>query len=156
LHIKVNGAKARGVTMKISVYNIISKKGHIISLLVLLIFLALSSPAGKAQQYKIDWYTIDGGGGTSSGGPYVLTGTIGQPDADWCKGGNYELLGGFWPSGPICIVDFEHFARFAQQWLDVGSGLPGDLDGDNDVDFDDLTLFVDVWLCCCPIDWPLK
>jgi hypothetical protein len=40
-----------------------------------------------AGPYRIDWYTIDGGGGTStggtgSGGPYVLTGTIGQPDAD--------------------------------------------------------------------------
>jgi len=32
-------------------------------------------------RYEISWYTIDGGGGTSSGGPYKLTGTIGQPDA---------------------------------------------------------------------------
>jgi len=30
------------------------------------------------SQYEISWYTIDGGGGTSSGGLYVLTGTIGQ------------------------------------------------------------------------------
>jgi len=39
-----------------------------------------------AGPYEITWYTIDGGGGTSTGGPYVLTGTIGQPDAtynDW-------------------------------------------------------------------------
>ena len=27
--------------------------------------------------YDISWYTINGGGGMSSGGPYVLTGTIG-------------------------------------------------------------------------------
>ena len=32
-------------------------------------------------EYSISWYTIDGGSGTSSGGLYQLTGTIGQPDA---------------------------------------------------------------------------
>ena len=34
-----------------------------------------------AQSYSIDWFTIDGGGGTSTGGVYSLSGTIGQPDA---------------------------------------------------------------------------
>ena len=50
----------------------------------------------SAQNYSIDWYTIDGGGGTSSGGPYTLSGTIGQPDAGVHTGGNYTLIGGFW------------------------------------------------------------
>src|SRR4051812_29806313 len=50
----------------------------------------------SAQSYSIDWYTIDGGGGTSSGGPYTLSGTIGQPDAGVHTGGPYTLLGGFW------------------------------------------------------------
>src|SRR6059036_3754082 len=49
-----------------------------------------------AQQYKIDWFTIDGGGGTSSGGPYTLSGTIGQPDAGRLAGGSFVLEGGFW------------------------------------------------------------
>jgi hypothetical protein len=35
----------------------------------------------SAGDYILDWSTIDGGGGQSSGGQYVLTGTIGQPDA---------------------------------------------------------------------------
>lgn len=48
-------------------------------------------------QYAIDWYTIDGGGGTSSGGGYTLSGTIGQPDAGTLSGGNFTLQGGFWP-----------------------------------------------------------
>jgi len=48
-------------------------------------------------QYSIDWYTIDGGGGTSSGGSYTLSGTIGQPDAGTLTGGSYTLQGGFWP-----------------------------------------------------------
>jgi len=50
----------------------------------------------SAQTYKIDWYTIDGGGGTSSGGAYTLSGTIGQPDAGSLAGGSYLLVGGFW------------------------------------------------------------
>ena len=48
-------------------------------------------------QFAIDWYTIDGGGGTSSGGNYTLNGTIGQPDAGTLSGGQYTLQGGFWP-----------------------------------------------------------
>jgi hypothetical protein len=44
----------------------------------------------------LDWYTIDGGGGTSSGGDYSLSGTIGQPDAGGMSGGDYDLSGGFW------------------------------------------------------------
>lgn len=52
--------------------------------------------SASAQNYSIDWYTIDGGGGTSSGGPYTLSGTIGQPDAGVHTGGSYTLVGGFW------------------------------------------------------------
>jgi hypothetical protein len=47
-------------------------------------------------QYSIDSFTIDGGGGTSIGGAYAVSGTIGQPDAGQLTGGNYTLLGGFW------------------------------------------------------------
>jgi hypothetical protein len=42
-------------------------------------------------------------------------------------GGDYELLGGFWPGGPLCFVEFEDFAGFAMYWRDSGSDLPGDL-----------------------------
>jgi hypothetical protein len=126
-------------------------------LLILSIITVISSVSSQAAgPYEIIWYTIDGGGGTSSGGPYVLTGTIGQPDADWSEGGSYELLGGFWPGGPLCIVEFEDFARLAELWLNTGSGLAGDLDGDNDVDFDDLKEFTGYWLAYCPYGWALK
>ena len=50
-----------------------------------------------AQQYSIDWYKIAGGGGTSTGATYQVTGTVGQPDAGGTMtGGNYSLTGGFW------------------------------------------------------------
>ena len=45
--------------------------------IVLVIFVMPSRANGP---YEISWYTIDGGGGTSAGGQYILTGTIGQPD----------------------------------------------------------------------------
>lgn len=47
-------------------------------------------------QYSIDWSTIDGGGGASTGGVYSVSGTIGQPDAGAMSGGQYLLSGGFW------------------------------------------------------------
>jgi hypothetical protein len=39
---------------------------------------------------------MDGGGGTSTGGVYSVSGTIGQPDAGTMTGGPYTLVGGFW------------------------------------------------------------
>jgi hypothetical protein len=64
----------------------------------LTLFVGLLLPAlGFAQQYSIDWYKIAGGGGTSTGGTYTVSGTIGQHDAGGpMTGGNYSLTGGFW------------------------------------------------------------
>jgi len=51
----------------------------------------------SAQPYSIDWFKIAGGGGTSTGATYQVSGTIGQPDAGGAMtGGNYSLTGGFW------------------------------------------------------------
>jgi hypothetical protein len=124
--------------------------------IVLLVILAVSAASG---QYELSWYTIDGGGGQSAGGQYKLIGTIGQPDAAWSSGGGYELLGGFLTGGPLCFVNFEHFARFAQYWLEPGTGSPADLYEDlinDEVNKLDLRVFVDLWLCYCPENWPLK
>jgi hypothetical protein len=50
----------------------------------------------QAQNFKLDWSTVAGGGGTSTGGVYAITGTIGQAEAGVMSGGNYTLVGGFW------------------------------------------------------------
>src|SRR5437016_6627368 len=60
------------------------------------LLLVTTGAAVKAQNYSIDWFTIDGGGGTSTGGVYSVNGTIGQPDAGKMSGGNFTLDGGFW------------------------------------------------------------
>ncbi len=59
----------------------------------LILLLGLLIPAtGFAQQYSIDWYKVAGGGGTSTGGVYAVSGTIGQPDASTpMTGVNYSL-----------------------------------------------------------------
>ena len=50
-----------------------------------------------AQSYSIDWYKLAGGGGTSTNGPFVLTGTIGQHDAGPAMtNSQFSLVGGFW------------------------------------------------------------
>ena len=47
-------------------------------------------------QFTVDWSTIDGGGSSSTGGVYSISGTIGQPDTGAMSGGNFTLQGGFW------------------------------------------------------------
>ena len=50
-----------------------------------------------AQPYSIAWYQIAGGGGTSTGGVFTVSGTIGQAEAGGpLTGPGYSLTGGFW------------------------------------------------------------
>lgn len=70
-------------------------KGAVVLPAVCLLIFSISA----FGEHDLSWHTIDGGGGTSSGGPYELTGTIGQPDAGTMSGGSYILNGGFWAAG---------------------------------------------------------
>ena len=65
------------------------------SIALSLLLSALCLPA--FAQYAIPWHTIDGGGSTSTGGVYTVSGTIGQADAGGpMTNGVYSLTGGFW------------------------------------------------------------
>lgn len=60
---------------------------------------ALSLAVSSHAQFAIPWATVDGGGGTSSGGSFTLHGTIGQPDAApvlTSANGQFRLEAGFW------------------------------------------------------------
>ena len=59
-----------------------------------MVFLAIS-PVAWAQLMD-NWWTVDGGGGTSSAAQFTLNGTIGQANAGVMSGGGYILRGGFW------------------------------------------------------------
>jgi hypothetical protein len=131
------------------------------------VFTALFAFAGVigANDFSLDWYTLDGGGGTSSGGGFEVMGTIGQPDAGSpvtpLSGGRFELIGGFWPGlGLVCttfaLVDFDHDCDVDGDDFDTfvscasGPAVPhsgtaicqaADLDDDNDVDMNDFGVF---------------
>jgi hypothetical protein len=59
-----------------------------------------------AQPFSISWWKVSGGGGTSTGAVYSVSGTIGQHDAGGPMTGNgFAVTGGFWvalqtPGGP--------------------------------------------------------
>jgi hypothetical protein len=65
------------------------------AIIPLILFIPISS-LSQNQNYDVTWWTIDNGGGTSTGGNYILSGTLGQPDAGVLSGGTYSLIGGFW------------------------------------------------------------
>jgi hypothetical protein len=63
------------------------------SMMLAVLFTAFTA---AAQNYAINWFTIDGGGGEAGGGGYSLRGTIGQPDAGAMSGSGFSIAGGFW------------------------------------------------------------
>ena len=85
----------------------------------------------QAQTYSIDWYSIDGGGGTSTNSQYTLSGTIGQPDAGRMTGGNFTLDGGFWgiiaavqiPGGPLLRVVLTGTNTVVVAWPSPSTGF---------------------------------
>ena len=84
------------------------------------LLLAAATPA-LATPPAVDWFTIDCGGGTSSGGPYTLTATIGQPDAGpLLAAAGASMSGGFWVVAstlppPPCPADFNHSGAVSVQ-----------------------------------------
>lgn len=62
--------------------------------LILLMAASLSMAAGVLE---INWWTVDGGGHVATGSTFVLSGTVGQPDAGYTlTGGDFAVAGGFW------------------------------------------------------------
>jgi hypothetical protein len=94
------------------------------------LLLLLALPA-FAQTYSIDWYKVSGGGGSSSGATYQVTGTIGQPDAGGAMtGSNYSLTGGFWslisvvqtPGLPLLTITLNsQLSTVTVSWPNTGS-----------------------------------
>lgn len=70
---------------------------------VFVLVLAMTSFSACAQ-YAINWWSIDGGGGVSTGGVYRVQGAIGQADSAAMIGGTYVLQGGFWAGGSLPVV----------------------------------------------------
>ena len=120
---------------------------------ILLIFLAAMAPSGSS--FDISWYSIDGGGGLSIGGPFDLHGVIGQPDAGpEMFGGTFLLRGGYLaaPSVAACpsdvvvdgVVDVLDLIDLLAGW---GTNAP-DINGDGITDVLDLIELLAAWGAC--------
>ena len=92
-----------------------------ISLAALLLSLAVG-PA-QAGEFDIDWWSLDGGGGNSTGDTYAISGFLGQSDAGLMQGGTFVLVGGIsgggaFPSAtsnaPLAVTKLQAKLNFAK------------------------------------------
>lgn len=79
------------------------RKTFLILILGLLLVTAVALAEPSALGFALDWWTVDGGGGLVSGGPFALDGTIGQADSGTLAGGGFSLQGGFWGDSTYAV-----------------------------------------------------
>lgn len=96
------------------------------------VILALAALSASAQTYSIDWSKVSGGGGTSTGGVYVVSGTLGQHDAGTpMSGGGFSLTGGFWsflslvqtPGAPLLSIRYTTTNTAVVSWPSPSTGF---------------------------------
>lgn len=83
----------------------------VIFLILAVLFVTAGVVYAASDGFSIDWWTVDGGGGTSQGSDYKVSGTIGQPDVGpLMTGDDFSVVGGFWGgvktilgSGPVYL-----------------------------------------------------
>ena len=86
--------------------------------------------AARAQTYDLSWNVIAGGGGTSTGSNYSVSGTIGQAAAGHLSGGSYTIDGGFWgifavvqtPGAPLLTI-YPSGANVVLSWVAPSTGF---------------------------------
>lgn len=94
--------------------------------------LALFAPICDAlsQTFAVSPSVIASGGGTSTGGIFSVSGTIGQPAAGNLAGGSFALQGGFWSSAEAVQTPGAphlHLVRsggnYILTWANTGAGF---------------------------------
>jgi hypothetical protein len=84
-----------------------------------------------ADQFRIDWFSIDGGG-TSTNGNFSVSGTVGQADASIpMTGGSFSMTGGFWsilspvqtPGAPLLTITITATNSAVVSWPLAATGF---------------------------------
>ena len=79
-----------------------SRKLVILFLAGLMTLILVSVVLASPQAFDLSRWTVDGGGGSISGGNFTLSGTIGQPDTSpLMNGGDFTIVGGYWGGGAM-------------------------------------------------------
>jgi hypothetical protein len=86
------------------------RKWQIFSLVLLLALLPLLLASATAA-FDLSWWSVDGGGGKSTGGGYTLQGAAGQADAGQMRGGNFSLSGGYLVEAMHHVVFLPHLTK---------------------------------------------
>lgn len=127
----------------------------------------LATAGAAADDFSLDWWTVDAGGAMwTTGGDFELSGTIGQPDACVAlTGGDFELVGGFWAGqqrfvygdfNGDCHVGLSDLAELLGHYGTTAGATywDGDIEplpnGDGDVDLADLAEFLGRYGDTCP------
>lgn len=79
---------------------------------MVLVSVCLLPLMARGQAAKIDWLTIDGGGGTSSSAQYTISSTLGQADAYLASSGQQQIIGGFWAFDATALSVLPRLAIF--------------------------------------------
>jgi len=87
------------------------------TILVALLIVSADGTGQSGGPYELSWNTVEGGG-TSTGGTYLVRGLAGQPDAGAMTGGSYEIHGGYSGGGDVVSAVDES---------DPNPGLPASL-----------------------------
>jgi hypothetical protein len=84
------------------------RRGLSLSLILLMALLPLVLTAAAAVGYDLSWWSVDSGGGTSTGGGYTLLGAVGQPDAGVMQSDDFSLAGGLLGGGASSPIPSLH------------------------------------------------
>lgn len=79
-----------------------------IFLLAIQLLLASVALAQSGGGFDLSWFTVAGSGGSSQGGVYAVSDTLGQPEAGSSSGGLYSVQDGFWAGIPEEISGTVH------------------------------------------------
>jgi uncharacterized protein YdeI (BOF family) len=70
----------------------------------------------QAADYKIDWYSINSGGGLVTGGAFRVNSSIGQPAAGSTQSTSFLHFVGFWADGvpaPTIVANISNAKKLA-------------------------------------------